>query len=82
MGGVNSMTPNDDDFMTVTQARQYLGVNKVQMAKYTRQDKEGHAILPTYEKPLGDQRVKWIRRIDVEALKKRRNEVKKLAPAA
>jgi hypothetical protein len=82
MGGVKSMTPNDDELMTATEARKYLGVNKVRMATYTRLDKNGHAILPTYEKPLGDRRVRWVRKVDVEALKKRMNEVKKLAPAA
>jgi hypothetical protein len=77
-----SMMPHDDELMTATEARKYLGVNKPRMANYTRLDKDGHATLITYEKPLGDRRIKWVRKVDVEALKKRLNEVKKLAPAA
>ena len=63
-----------EEFMTVAQAREYLGIGKRKMADLI---KEG--TLQTRPDPL-DERVKLIPRSDVEALKERSG--KKLLPAA
>lgn len=54
-----------DEYMTVTEARILLRVSKGKMAKLIR---EGD--LPTEDDPL-DERVKLVKRSDVEALMKR-----------
>lgn len=60
----------DDEYMTVGQARDYLGVNKVRMSDFLRKGE-----LETFERGL-DRRIKWVRRTDVEALKKRLYELR------
>lgn len=67
----------DDELMTVGEAQRYLEVNKVRMARYTRE-----GFLTVYRKELGDRRLKWVRKTEVESLKRRLNEAKKLTPAA
>jgi excisionase family DNA binding protein len=53
------------DLMTVGEARDYLGVGKVKMAKLI---KDG--VLPTEPDPL-DKRIRLIKRTDVEQLAER-----------
>lgn len=60
----------DEEYMTVGQARDYLGVNKVRMSDFLRKGE-----LETFERGL-DRRIKWVRRTDVEALKKRLYELR------
>ena len=52
-----------EEFLTVKEARDYLGTTKAKMARLL---KEGH--LPVYDNPL-DRRVKLIRRADLDRLK-------------
>jgi DNA-binding MarR family transcriptional regulator len=51
------------EYMTITEAREELGVNKVRMADLIRR-----GYLPTETNPF-DRRSKLVRRSDVEALK-------------
>ena len=60
----------DDEYMTVGQARDYLGVNKVRMSDMLRKGE-----LETFERGR-DRRIKWVRRTDVEALKKKLDELR------
>jgi excisionase family DNA binding protein len=53
-----------DDLMTVGEAREYLGVGKQKMAKLIRD-----RVLPTQPDPL-DQRIRLIRRANVEQLRR------------
>lgn len=66
-----------DDFMTVNQAREIIGVSKVKIAQWI---KDG--TLPSVES-IFDKRVKLVRREDVERLAVQfRPSVGKMIPAA
>jgi len=76
------MSSSNDDLMTTQDARQYLGVSKDQMSKFV---KELEAADKVFRKRR-DLRHKWLRRADVENLKRHLDEPqassKELAPVA
>ena len=55
---------NQSEYMTVTEARDYLGVSKVKIAQLI-----ADGILPSVENKL-DKRSRLITRVDLEALKR------------
>lgn len=71
-----------EEFMSVGQARDFLQVTKVRMSEILRRGE-----LKTYERGR-DRRVKWVKRSEVEALKQRLDayeplsDAKKILPTA
>jgi len=63
------MAENTDELMTVGEARDYLGVGKQKMAKLI-----STGVLATQPDPL-DGRIRLIRRVDVEHLRKQSKKV-------
>lgn len=64
------------EWMTATQARDYLGIGKSKLAELIQS-----GVLPAEDDPL-DKRTKKVRRADVEALKKQSPERKPRKNAA
>jgi hypothetical protein len=62
-----------EEYLTIQQAAQLLGVSRFRMARIIRDQQ-----LPTFERAL-DKRVKWLRRVDVQALLEPRPRVKAAA---
>jgi hypothetical protein len=69
------MSPNDE-LMTAGEAQAYLEVTKVRMASFLR-----NGDLTVYTKEI-NRRIKWVRRSEVEALKRRLHDAKEMIPAA
>lgn len=68
--------PESSEFMTVTEARMYLGVSKGKMAAWI-----ADGTLPWVESPY-NKRVKLVRRDDVERLARQPRSSQKIKPAA
>lgn len=68
--------PESSEFMTVTEARLYLGVSKGKMAEWL-----ADGTLPWVESPY-NKRAKLIRREDVERLERQPRSSRKIKPAA
>lgn len=65
-----------EDYVTVREAQELLGVSKVKMTQLIHD-----GVVQTYESVL-DKRVKLVRRTDVERLARTLRPRKKLAPVA
>lgn len=54
--------PADEEYVTIQQAAELLGVSRFRMARVIKDQQ-----VPVFERAL-DKRVKWVRRADVQAL--------------